>query len=215
MRTFVGFYWTFPVRWINFLDLPEDAEDAARLSLTVAYQRELVLKYVAQEKGTLVHEVVTMEISPDRGTTAIKDYIARAGRACREAQATLLHVDFKLNGGWRSHPTLAEAVRELKRSGISSESLPADEIMLDGRSFDPANHFLKWRARDEEERERRRRLIPAALKVALAEVPAGRGRWTSAAKVLNEKGIPTLGGGKIWTADNVRKAAKSVQTEPV
>ncbi|WP_158169274.1 hypothetical protein [Methylobacterium mesophilicum] len=46
MGSFVGFYWTFPVRWAGFLDLPDDVARAAQASRTVAYQRALVRRFV-------------------------------------------------------------------------------------------------------------------------------------------------------------------------
>ncbi|MCJ2089753.1 hypothetical protein MKK88_27750 [Methylobacterium sp. E-005] len=159
MAAFVGFYWTLPVRWTGFLALPEDATQAAGTSRTVAYQRALARRYVEGEKGVLVHEVVSMEVSPDRGTAAIEGDVARAGRLCREAGATLLYVDFHKNRGWRPHPFLTEAMSALRRAGVSTAKVPADEIMLDGRPFDPADYFSTWRVRDAEERECRRRYV--------------------------------------------------------
>ncbi|AWN34389.1 hypothetical protein [Methylobacterium radiodurans] len=211
MGAFVAFYWTFPVRWAGFLDLPDDAARAAEASRTVAYQRALARRFVEWENGSLVHEVAAMEVSPDRGTFAIEGDVARAGRLCREADATLLHVDFHKNGGWRPHPFLGEALSALRGTGVPVLGLPADAIMLDGRPFDPAEHFSLWRVRDAEERDRRRREVPAALAAALAEVPEGRGRWKAVAGLLNEREVPTFGGGTTWTPDNVRKAAKDVE----
>lgn len=207
MRRFVGFYWTFPVRWAGFLDLPDEAAKAAQASRTVAYQRELVRRYVLSEKGRLVGEVVAIEVSPDRGTAAIEGEVARTGRLCRDLDAVLVHVDFHQNRGWRPHPTLWEAIEFLRKAGIETVDLPADEIMLDGRRFDPAEHFDMWRVRDAEERASRRANIPAALRGALAEDAGGRGRWSRVAARLNERGVPTLGGGRTWTPENVRKAA--------
>lgn len=211
MATFVGFYWTLPVRWTGFLALPEDATQAAGISRTVAYQRALARRYVEGEKGVLVYEVVSMEVSPDRGTAAIEDDVARAGRLCRETGATLLCVDFAENRGWRPHPFLTEAMSALRCAGVSTAKVAADEIMLDGHPFDPAEHFSMWRIRDAEERERRRREVPVALAAALAEVPEGRGRWKAVALLLNERDVPTLGGGTCWTSDNVRKASRVVE----
>lgn len=207
---YVGFYWTFPIRWAGFLDLPDDAARAAQASRTVAYQRAVVRGHVERVGGTLSREVVAMEVSPDRGTSAIEGDVARAGRLCVRAKATLLYVDFGGNGGWRPHPILADAMEALRRVGVPTEDLPADEVMLNGRQFDPAEHFSMWRVRDIEERERRRRSVPAALAAALAEVPHERGRWAAVARLLNERAVPTLAGGTAWTPDNVRKAAKAV-----
>jgi hypothetical protein len=215
MGLFVGFYWTFPVRWAGFLDLPDDAARAAQASRTVAYQRTLVRRFVDWENGRLAHEVVAMEVSPDRGTAAIAGDVARAGQLCREAGATLAHVDFHRNGGWRPHPVLADALASLRRSGVPTVGLDAEEIVLDGQRFDPAEHFSMWRARDAEARARRRQDVPAALAAALAEVPEGRGRWKAVAELLNVRKVPTFGGGATWTPDNVRKAARDVTSGAV
>ena len=214
MGTFVGFYWTLPVRWAGFLDLPTDAARAAAASRTIAYQRLLVRRYVVSERGMLAHEVVAMEVSPDRGTDAIEGDVARAGQLCRQEGATLVHVDFHSNGGWRPHRALAAALAALERAGVPAMGLPAEEVMLDGRRFDPAEHFSMWRVQDAEERERRQQVVPDALKTTLDEVPPGRGRWPAVARLLNERGVPTLTGGGVWTADNVRKAAAVVESRP-
>lgn len=210
MGSFVGFYWTFPVRWAGFLDLPDDVARAAQASRTVAYQSALVRRFVDWENGRLAHEVVAMEVSPDRGTAAIAGDVARAGHLCREMAATLAHVDFHRNGGWRPHPVLAEALATLRRSGVPTVGLDAEEIVLDGQRFDPADHFSMWRVRDAEERARRWQEVPAALAAALAEVPEGRGRWKAVAELLNAGKVATLGGGATWTPDNARKAARAV-----
>lgn len=47
MGAFVGFYWTFPVRWAGFRDLPDDVARAAEASRTVQYQRTLARQHVA------------------------------------------------------------------------------------------------------------------------------------------------------------------------
>jgi hypothetical protein len=99
-------------------------------------------------------------------------------------------------------------------AGVPVLGLPAEEVMLDGRLFDPAEHFSMWRVRDAEQRERRRREVPAALAAALAEVPEGRGRWKAVAGLLNEREVPTFGGGTTWTPDNVRTADKEADPEP-
>lgn len=215
MGAFVGFYWTFPVRWAGFLDLPDDIARAAQASRTVAYQRTLVRRFVDWENGRLAHEVVAMEVSPDRGTAAIAGDVARADQLCHEAGATLAHVDFHRNGGWRPHAILAEALATLRRSGVPTIGLDAEEILLDGQRFDPAEHFSMWRTRDAEERARRRQGVPAALTAALAEALEGRGRWKAVAEMLNARKVPTLGGGATWTPDNVRKAARALRSGAV
>lgn len=63
-------------------------------SRTVAYQRAVARRYVDWENGALVGEVLAIEASPDRGTSAIEGDVARAGRLCREGRASLLFVNF-------------------------------------------------------------------------------------------------------------------------
>ena len=84
MNRYVGFYWTFPVRWRGFVALSQNAEIAARQSKTVAYQRAIVTRYVASEKGELAGEVVALESSPDRGTETIAGEFAKARALCLE-----------------------------------------------------------------------------------------------------------------------------------
>ena len=38
----VGFYWTLPVPWAGFTDLPTDVDEAAAQSRTIRYQRDLI-----------------------------------------------------------------------------------------------------------------------------------------------------------------------------
>lgn len=39
---YIGFYWTLPVNWAGFTTLPADADEAAKGSLTIRYQVDLV-----------------------------------------------------------------------------------------------------------------------------------------------------------------------------
>ena len=43
----VGFYWTLPVPWAGFTSLPKAVDDAAKLSRTIRYQRDLIRRYAA------------------------------------------------------------------------------------------------------------------------------------------------------------------------
>ena len=45
----VGFYWTLPVPWVRFTSLPKAVDDAAKLSRTIRYQRDLIRRYAADE----------------------------------------------------------------------------------------------------------------------------------------------------------------------
>ena len=59
MDRFLGLYWTLPVPWAGFTQLPKDVGAAAKLSRTIAYQRERVRRWVAEEGGDLVAEEVS------------------------------------------------------------------------------------------------------------------------------------------------------------
>jgi hypothetical protein len=206
MRSFVGFYWTFPVRWAGFTHLSADADEAAMQSRTIAYQQALVRRYVSGERGRLIAEVTAIEVSPDRGTEALEGDIVKAGRLCREHGATLAYVDFQVNRGWRPHPFIRAAVQRLD-AGHEAVPVAADEVL---NGFDPEEHFSMWRVQDREERERRRTLVPAALRAALREIPEGRGRYGRIATLLNAQGIPTANGGAVWTSETARKALQKL-----
>ena len=209
MKRYVGFYWTFPARWAGFVALSQDAEVAARQSKTIAYQRAIVTRYVASEKGEMVGEVVALESSPDRGTETIAGEVARARALCLAKQATLLWVDFA-NTGWRPHRHFTNQIISLEEAGVSSVPIPADEIMLNHDLFVPEDHFAMWREGEREFKERLKTLVPEALRRALLEVPKGYGQFVKIAALLNSHGVPTLGGGHNWTADNVRKAIENL-----
>ena len=68
MQNYIGFYWTLPVPWAGFRDLPNDADEASGLSRTIRYQRDRVRRWVKEEKGELIDETVFLETEPDRGS---------------------------------------------------------------------------------------------------------------------------------------------------
>lgn len=215
-RPFVGFYWTMPVRWTGFVALPSEIEAAARVSKTIRYQRAIAARHVAFEEGELVGEIAVQDVSPDRGTGALRDDVRKAGNLCRERGATLLLVDFS-ECGWRRHAHIEAAIREF---GIESVRLPPETIRIDTIFFSPRKHFSAWRVMEKQERERRKVEVPVALRAALDAVPEGRGRYQKIAELLNAQRTPTIGGGMIWKRDNVKKAIQSLaegdryQTEP-
>ena len=67
-----------------------------------------------------------------------------------------------LGGGPGVAGELAAAMSALDDAGVPTLGVPAEEIILEGRRFDPAEHFSMWRVRDMVERERRRRIVPSA-----------------------------------------------------
>ena len=73
--------------------------------------------------------------------------------------------------------------------------------MIDGQVFDPIRHFQLWRERDEAHQAAKRY---HAAEVAGALDKSDAGSWPAKAAALNLSGIATHGG-KIGTADNLRK----------
>lgn len=199
---FVGFYWTLPVNWAGFRDLPVDVVDAAKASQTIRYQRECVRRYVADEHGELIDEIAFMDVRTDRATEIVEAELKR--RASKYAgNATLLSVAFDEHHRWRHNPYLHAAAEAI---GIKLLALPPDPIELDGRRFDPIAHFTKWRSRDVEEKDRLRYAAIHGIAEAMRQIPAKRGRWAEIASALNAKGVRSIQG-NVWTAEGVRKLA--------
>ena len=199
---FVGFYWTLPVNWAGFRDLPVDVSAAAAASQTIRYQRARVRRYVAEVGGELIDEIAFMDVRTDRATDIVAGDLKQ--RAARYAgQATLLTVAFDEHHRWRNNPHLHKAAEGI---GIAVMPLSPDQIELDGRMFDPIAHFAKWRSRDEAEKARLRYEAMRDVAAAMQDFPAKRGRWSEIAAALNAKGSRSIQG-NVWTAEGVRKLA--------
>ena len=200
---YVGVYWTLPVNWAGFRDLPPGVDAAAAASRTIRYQRERVRGWVRERRGTLLGEVAFMDTRTDRATNAVRDVLRRAAPAYAGKGATLLAVRFEEVHHWRHNPFLHQAAEEL---GLEVMPLSPDPLIIDGQVFDPAQHFATWRKDDGTAMARLRLDAHEGLQAALAEVPDGTGRWQAIAGLLNGRGIHTIRGGS-WTAENVRKLA--------
>lgn len=200
---YVGVYWTLPVNWAGFRDLPPDVDAAAAASRTICYQRERVRGWVREHGGELLGEIVFMDTRTDRATDAAREVLRRAAPTYAGMGATLLAVRFHESHHWRHNPFLYEAPQEL---GLEVIGLSPDPITIDGQVFDPARHFTSWRKEDDSAMARMRLDAHEGLQAALAEVPDGNGRWQAIAGLLNGRGVRTIRGGT-WTATNVRKLA--------
>ena len=134
-------------------------------------------------------------------TDAVRDVLRRAAPGYAGTGATLLAVQFHEAHHWRRNPFLHEAAVEL---GLKVIGLSPDAITFGGQRFDPARHFARWRESDGTAMARLRLHAHEGLRSALAEVPAGDGRWHAIADLLNGRCIRTVQAGS-WTAENVRK----------
>jgi hypothetical protein len=155
----------------------------------------------------LVGETVWMELDPDRGSRHIEAALRGAVARCREAKAGLLYVDFAERHGWRPHRQLKTCLNGLA-DAPPHRPLDPDPMVIDGRRFDPVQHFR--RRRDEmAERgtpaERRREALEQILAVAADRLPPAvpRADHVALAEMLNREGIRTTTG-RNWSPDNLR-----------
>lgn len=205
MTRHIGFYWTLPVPWAGFTQLPSDPEAAAQASRTIAYQRERIRRWVKEEGGTLVHEEVFLELAPDRGSEQLVRTVERLLTRCRTEDATLVLVEFWDVYGWRRHGPLAELLDENDDLCLLLDPVPLTSA---AGHFDPAQHFRTWRevegahAAGKEERR-------AQLAQVIAERQDSHATLKDLAQVLNGDGLTTPTG-KPWTADNLRKFLKGL-----
>lgn len=204
-RAAVGFYWTLPVPWDGFTELPDDIEDAAKASRTIRYQRELVTAYAASQGYELIREVHFLELEPDRGTEFIFEPLRKVEEICQAKNAIMLFVEFAEVQGWRSHAPLHAWANQVS---IDVMPISACPTMIDDTVFDPHQHFAEWRHRQRQWIESKSQRI--ALAAQRAEELKGAGMSnTAAAATLNDEGIrsPT---GRRWTSDTLRKFARSL-----
>jgi len=196
---FIGFYWTLPVPWAGFVNLPNDPDAAAAASRTIRYQVERVRRWVKSEHGTLVVEKVFLELHPDRGSEQIVPEIDRMIALSKKMDAQLVLVDFAEAMRWRKHGPLWDRLNQ------SGRCIPLDPIslMLDHKDFDPVQHFRSWRQIDDAHTT----LKPearAVLQTKIADLKAQGSTYKAIATDLNNNGMRTANS-KLWTADNVRK----------
>jgi hypothetical protein len=196
---YFALYWTLPVPWVGFKQLPSDPDEAAKASRTIRYQVERVRRWVAAEKGRLLGESVFMELQADRGTHHIVPLVEKLVAKAENAGAGIVAVNFAEALGWRPHYALWGT---LEGSGRVT-ALDPTPLVLEHETLDPVAHFREWR-----EREDRFVAGKEERKVALAEtIRALRESGLSfpvIAEVLNGEGQRTANG-KPWTGDNVRK----------
>lgn len=197
--TYLGFYWTLPVLWAGFTSLPDDADEAARLSRTIRYQVDRVRRWVKDQNGRLAGETVFMDSRPDRATDAIICDIDRLLDRARAQSAEVVLVDFSLAYGWRPHGPLFERLAKAGTCVI----LPPEPATIDGKPFDPVEHFRAWRALDAAQQAVKAQRKDEAQDRIAALKSAGTSLAAIAAD-LNGSGLRTVTGRR-WTADNVRK----------
>jgi Recombinase len=205
IKNAVGFYWTLPVPWAGFTRLPDNIDDAAKASRTIRYQRSLITEFARQQGLKLVHEAAFLEIDPDRGSRLIEAALDKAAAICVKNAAQLLFVDFSAVQGWRSHGPMLGWLEE--RQVDHSMPIEASPVMMDGKLFDPHEHFSNWRVLQREWIDGKEERASQALARAL-ELKAEGVSNPSIAAQLNAEGIPSVTG-KPWSSDGLRKFLKA------
>lgn len=199
-RNAVGFYWTLPVPWAGFKDLPADIEAAAEVSKTIRYQMELIRAYARDNGLALIREEAFLEVEPDRGTEYVLTALRKLEDDCSANAAALLYVDFSQVQGWRSHPPMEAWSRRKK---IELMPIWPDPVRIDGKIFRPERHFREWRERQDVWSEGKEARMAKALKRAQALRKEGHS-YRVIAHRLNEEALRSATG-KQWSIDLVRK----------
>lgn len=199
-RKAVGFYWTLPVPWAGFTRLPEDVDAAAKLSRTIAYQREAVRRHARENGYDLIHEVAFLETQPDRGSQYIRGPLAKIAPLCRRHDAVVLYVDFEVLKGWRRNEALHAKAARL---GLRLDPVYPDALPVNGETFDPPAHFATWRAKQARWIADKPARAAAARARAL-ELRAQGVKNPEIARRLNAERLRSLTG-RDWTAESLRK----------
>lgn len=195
----VGFYWTLPVTWANFVDLPSEVETAAKSSRTIRYQMEMIRRYAKTHGYDLIREEIFIEIAPDRGSALIQDSLNAIEKECREQDATVLIVDFSQVQNWRRHGFMDDWFH---KTDLKIDKLDPDPLITAEWSFYPQKHFSEWKERQFEWISSK----PEREAVALArakELKSSGLSFSAVADALNAAETPSLSG-KRWSESGVR-----------
>jgi hypothetical protein len=197
-----GRLWTLPVPWAGFTNLPKAVDDAAELSGTIRYQRDLIRQYAKGVRFELVHEEVFLEVYPDRASDQMLEPLQTVKSICEEKNAVLLIVDFWQLNRWRDHGQLRNWLKEAGKK-IKVCAIYPDTIMIGKKEFGPDVHFSNWRKKQLEwtlgKVQRKQKALARAQ-----QLRADGKKNAQIAEVLNSEGLlsPT---GRRWTEDNIGK----------
>ena len=200
---YVSFYWTRPVPRV-LEDLPASPNAAAAKSRTVRYQQELAKEFVRNSHGDLVAEFVFLEVKGKRSGDYIVDSLGSVEKACLKNHATLIYIDFWSESHWRRHNRLIDALNDMADKDIKMIPLPPDCIKIDGKSFDPFDHFRHWDSTITADNKQRRIKAEQAMRSLAKRHPPVPGRYAEIAHSLNSDGVGTISGRGHWRPDNVR-----------
>lgn len=144
-RAYIGIYWTLPVNWAGFRDLPPSVEAAAAASKTIRYQRERVRRHVQDDGGDLLAEISFMNTRTDRATDAVRDVLHRHAPAFLVVSPTVLTVRFEDNSHWRLNPFVHHAASKLWPDPHRAPSRPTPHRRPSVRPGPPLRHLAQAR----------------------------------------------------------------------
>ncbi|KUJ77789.1 recombinase family protein [Ruegeria profundi] len=203
MENAVGFYWTLPVTWAQFKELPKDVEAAATASKTIRYQMELIRRYAKEHSYNLIREEVFLEIEPDRGSIHIQSALNSIEHMCRTDSATVLVVDFSVVKNWRRNGFMDEW---FENTDMPILRIPPDPLQTSEWSFDPDQHFGDWRKRQSDWMSSKHKREEFALRRSLELQKTGLS-VNAIAEQLNREETPSPTG-KPWRESNLRAFLK-------
>ena len=225
-RKWVALYWTLAVPWAQHTDLPDDVDDAAKKSVTIRYQRDLVRRRMPHIGGSLIREFVFMEPDQFRPGAGVLSKLDEIEQLCLQERAGFLYVKFGGPARVRYHGELEARVSHgFYRKGIPFRGLDVDkadgcepdagaDYGFESRSMlsmgglpagakDIYDHFKKWRKAHEDRRRDRDQRVSNLLETAAAL--RGRGdTLVQIASQLNEQDMRSTTG-RDWTAESLRK----------
>lgn len=200
--TAVGFYWTRPVPWAGFTQLPSDINEAATISRTIAYQRSLTRRYAQKRGYRLVGERTFIEIEPDRGSDLILGALDDTATSFGTQQCTVLLTDFAVVEGMRAHWAITDWA---ERHQDQVERIYPEPMAVGGEWFDPFEHFRNWRELQQSwKMGKSHRTAQALTRIADRLQADPKVTFPTLATLLNEEGLRSVTG-MPWTGDSVRK----------
>lgn len=203
MRKAIGFYWTFPVKWLPIAPLATgDIEAAVQGSKTIAVQREAIRRWTRENGFDLIHEEAFVEAEPDRISSETGQVLDRLLERAKQVDAKVLFVDLKHEVNVRNHRILKELVDFQSHAESSLQPVP---LAWEEQQF-LAGHFADWgRAHREwlaDRGERQRTTLARARRMQKEGLSL-----KTVALQLNDANLPSMTG-KLWTEETLRKFLK-------
>lgn len=220
----IALYWTFPVPWAGHTKLDEDAASAAKQSMTIQFQRNLVRQKISVARTKLIDEVSYMELHTFRPGKEIADVLAKIANRCRTDGAGFVYVRFGGPARIRYHSELEHLVEtSFIKNGIPCVNIPVDPPdtlpniedkglnsrepkMISPGLIEPYAHFRAWKAADKARKNDRERQVSQIID--FVTILRSNGQTFAEIKThLNDNNILSTTG-KRWTTEGLGKFFK-------